>query len=168
MPFQKGNRFGTGTKGFLGKHHSEETKRKISKSTMGHPPNVGMTGKKHSPETIKKFKEAQKGEKHWRWKGGISTSKEYKREYARNIRKAVLDILGGKCNRCGFDDYRALQIDHINGDGYIERTKGKGFGSDYSKRVMQSFLNGENKYQLLCANCNWIKRVENKEMYIKQ
>ena len=30
--------------------------------------------------------------------------------------------------------------------------------------VKESIKNNYNKYQLLCANCNWIKRYENKEL----
>ena len=88
----------------------------------------------------------------------------YQNEYLRKIRNAVLEGLGGKCIKCGFDDKRALQIDHINGDGHIERKerKYKGKGSFHSS-VLKSFINKENKYQLLCANCNWIKRFENNE-----
>jgi hypothetical protein len=76
-------------------------------------------------------------------------------------RNLMLFILGGKCVRCGFQDIRALQIDHINGGGIKERkllnTK------DFHRKVLKSLKNKENKYQLLCANCNWIKRSENKE-----
>ena len=96
------------------------------------------------------------------WKGGITKTKEYQREYLRNLRKSVIDALGGRCVRCGFADIRALQIDHINGGGSKER-KELGFGGNFHKNVLRSFLANENKYQLLCANCNWIKRCENKE-----
>lgn len=84
------------------------------------------------------------------------------REYQRRLRKATLDLLGGKCIRCEFSDFRALQIDHINGGGNKDIKK-KGRGGQYYNQVIKSFLNNENVYQLLCANCNWIKRSENKE-----
>lgn len=87
-----------------------------------------------------------------------------KRDYgylrARRERDAALAILGGLCVKCGFSDKRALQIDHINGDGINDRRKT--FGR-YHVRVVESVIAKENKYQLLCANCNWIKRFENKE-----
>ncbi len=86
----------------------------------------------------------------------------YNKKYNQKQRIKTLDLLGGKCVRCGFDDYRALQIDHINGGGHKER-KELGFNGSFHKNVMNSHSNNENKYQLLCANCNWIKRVENKE-----
>lgn len=86
----------------------------------------------------------------------------YQKEYLRKIRNSVVEILGGVCIKCGFSDIRALQIDHINGGGSKERKSG-GYVGNFHKHVLRSVLNQENKYQLLCANCNWIKRVENKE-----
>jgi len=66
--------------------------------------------------------------------------------------------LGGKCVRCGFDhDYRALQIDHIAGGGSRRRLK-----HDPIKDILAG---NTKKYQLLCANCNWIKRYEMNEVY---
>lgn len=80
-----------------------------------------------------------------------------------NIKKKVLDEMGGKCLFCGFSDYRALQIDHINFDGAKDRFTKYSNGSQYYLKVLASFLSNENKYQLLCANCNWIKRFNNNE-----
>lgn len=75
-------------------------------------------------------------------------------------RRRALAVLGGKCVRCGFSDERALQLDHING-----RDKGK---AKLNTQTAYSFLvrdpeEGRKIYQLLCANCNWIKRVVNRE-----
>ncbi len=80
---------------------------------------------------------------------------------ARNSRQREKDkafeILGGYiCSRCGFNDARALQIDHVNGDGYKE----KRFRGQIYRTVTRA--NGEG-FQVLCANCNWIKRDENGE-----
>ena len=46
---------------FFGKHHTEETKKKISEAQKGE--NNHMYGKHHTEETKKKMSEAQKGEK---------------------------------------------------------------------------------------------------------
>lgn len=75
-------------------------------------------------------------------------------------RQAVLDTLGCFCNRCGFADVRALQIDHVKGGGHKERSSASGY--TYYKRIL---ANSDLKalYQVLCANCNWIKRHENDE-----
>ena len=90
--------------------------------------------------------------------------------YARNVqrpklqllRKNAINLLGTKCCKCGFQDARALHIDHIHGGGCLEQ-KRFGTGAAYLKNVCQSVMDNENKYQLLCANCNWIKKIENKE-----
>lgn len=87
----------------------------------------------------------------------------YNRNYCRRKRFEVINLLGGKCIKCGFEDERALQIDHIHGGGNKEFKK-IGFGARFHRHILK--LDEEerkNKYQLLCANCNWIKRRENKE-----
>jgi len=79
-------------------------------------------------------------------------------------KKEIHSLLGGVCVKCGFSDGRALQIDHINGGGYQER---KGYQTNpkaYYRNILQSIKDNKNKYQLLCANCNWIKRFENNEI----
>ena len=75
----------------------------------------------------------------------------------RRLRIRVLEHLGDKCVKCGFDDERALQIDHIHGGGRRELQR---LGGTY--RVYKLVLKSDPgvKYQLLCANCNWIKRFE--------
>lgn len=78
--------------------------------------------------------------------------------YSERRRKFVQDEMGGECERCGFsDDWRALQIDHVNGGGSAES-----IGSSESAKYQRVRDNPE-KYQLLCANCNAIKRIENGE-----
>ncbi len=74
----------------------------------------------------------------------------------RSIRISVLQKLGGKCVRCGFSDFRALQIDHVNGGGSKELQEIGAWG--VYKKIMNGDIDG---YQILCANCNWIKRDEN-------
>ena len=83
------------------------------------------------------------------------------REYNKRIRTATLDLLGGKCFRCGFSDIRALQIDHVNGGGTKEK---KAITTNFMKFILDKILQGSTEYQILCANCNWIKRDENNEI----
>jgi hypothetical protein len=93
-----------------------------------------------------------------------------KRKYRQELRKNVLLFLGGRCNspECtsvnldgtrGCVDERCLQIDHVNGDGGKDR-KVQNHVSAFYLRVMKDTTGS---YQLLCANCNWIKRYVNKE-----
>jgi hypothetical protein len=82
--------------------------------------------------------------------------KYQKRHYAEQ-RAQIISILGGKCTRCGFSDRRALCIDHINGGGSKEiRAHGPGIYKRYLDRNCTGL-------QILCANCNMIKKHENKE-----
>jgi hypothetical protein len=78
------------------------------------------------------------------------------------LRRAALERLGGKCVRCGFSDWRALQIDHIEGGGAKEFQH---MGSYAVHQLILAIPENElrRKYQCLCANCNWIKKYENKE-----
>lgn len=125
---------------------------------------LAQLGKKLSEDHKKKCSEALLGEKSYLYKDGRCKDKKmYNKERSKSIRLATLAALGGKCVRCGFDDYRALQIDHINGEGNKERKQSSAY-TGYQRKVLESFLRGENKYQLLCSNCNWIKRSENNEV----
>jgi hypothetical protein len=106
-------------------------------------------------EYNKRLWEKQRGDKKIQTK-----MKLYLKSYRDGRRKLLISLLGGKCVRCGFSDARALQIDHRNGGGSRESKSLRGAKISFQlKRV----LAGDNNYQLLCANCNWIKRFENGE-----
>jgi hypothetical protein len=87
--------------------------------------------------------------------------KEYMRAcsktYGKRLRQRALSVLGTKCSRCGFDDIRALQIDHRFGGGTKER-RNLSYPAYYLK-----ILRNPERYQVLCANCNTIKRTEKGE-----
>ncbi len=74
-------------------------------------------------------------------------------------RRRAFDAIGHTCARCGFDDKRALQFDHINGGGSKERRQIKSTTAYYRRIIGR----GTAEYQTLCANCNWIKRAETDE-----
>ena len=82
--------------------------------------------------------------------------------------KKKLDILSHysngaiKCGHCGFEDIRALSIDHIDGGGAPHR---KMTGNDiYGWLKRNGYPEG---YQVLCMNCQLIKRQVNRECYIR-
>lgn len=80
------------------------------------------------------------------------------------LKKEIFVKLNNKCIRCGFSDVRALQIDHVHGGGYKERKetcRSMGLTPTYLRKIIISLDKNEGKYQLLCANCNWIKRFGN-------
>lgn len=79
------------------------------------------------------------------------------REKKQRERSDILSLLGDICS-CGFSDFRALHIDHVNGGGRLDREK---HGRHYYTSVIKSIKAGSLDYQLLCANCNAIKLYEN-------
>lgn len=87
--------------------------------------------------------------------------KSYKKKYQQIVTEIRL-LLGNKCIRCGFSDPRALQIDHVHGKGLDER-KQINSGSRFYLIILNKIKSGSKDYQLLCANCNCIKRHENNE-----
>lgn len=101
----------------------------------------------------KRFKEIQK-------KSNLKRRQELKSE--------LYILLGGKCSNpnClvpnGCSDWRCLQIDHVNGKGMIDRLKKTGnkrnCGREFYRKVLVDVKLGSKEYQLLCANCNWIKK----------
>jgi hypothetical protein len=85
----------------------------------------------------------------------------YAKAYYAKLRSEILKILGNKCVRCGFTDTRALQIDHINGGGSKENRQ---FGPTRYVMYLKNHCEG---LQLLCANCNQIKKHEANEFPFK-
>lgn len=161
MGFKEGNQFGKINKG---RHNSSTTEFK-----KGHVGFKGMLGRQQTPEARKKISITHKGNKAWNkdkrfpelagenhpnWKGGVIKSRHNSKQ---KKRMQLLQFLGGKCIKCGFSDSRALQVDHINGGG-VKEYKKIGLSAMY-KRVFEH----RQDYQILCANCNWIKRFENQE-----
>ncbi len=96
-----------------------------------------------------------------RWKAKLEMDRANARKYRDRKRAEIISMLGGRCVVCGFSDFRALQIDHVNGGGSQER-KAVSSMSSYYDNVLKS---GGIGYQLLCANCNQIKRYESGEGY---
>lgn len=73
------------------------------------------------------------------------------------LKQRAFEKLGGCCGRCGITDIRCLQIDHINGGGVKE------LRTIQSAGIRRKIVQGKTGYQLLCANCNWVKRYEQNE-----
>ena len=99
---------------FYGKHHTKKTKKKISELMKGK-----MSGNKHP-----------------RWKGGITS-----KYWASMVKKRDNWI----CQKCGFSDSRIVQADHIK-----------------SKKLFPKLKSDINNGMTLCPNCHAIKTYEDK------
>lgn len=71
------------------------------------------------------------------------------------IKDEVMGHYGGYiCACCGETGKRFLQLDHINNDGHVHRKAG--INNTYSWIKKHNF---PSIFQVLCANCNWSKRL---------
>ena len=141
--------------------HIEEERQRLLTNKLNNP-------EKYS-EIVHKSREKRKSngkELEWRLKNRESI----RLRNQNNGKKIKLEIVSHysngsmKCAKCGFEDIRALQIDHINGGGtahFKAIFNDRGGSNFYRWLKINSFPSG---YQVLCANCNWIKRHENKEL----
>lgn len=88
----------------------------------------------------------------------IRKHKEKRRKYAIQERARLLQKLwcqyGWRCARCGIDDDRVFQLDHINKGGRQERLK---IGN---RGIYRRAIKYPDEYQILCANCNMLKEAE--------
>ena len=84
----------------------------------------------------------------------------YKKEKSKQswsfLKEKLLSEFGTKCANCGFENPLALQIDPIFGGGSKHRRLVT--GSKYYEEILGD-PDRHNKYQVLCANCNFIKRA---------
>jgi len=107
----------------------------------------------------------QKAWKKRNWKRTLAINMKQKTNRRQHFRALLLTEFG-PCVRCGYDDRRALQFDHVQAGGNKERTvNGKDWVSPFTEPMYVAtrdrFVAGE--LQVLCANCNWIKRYEQNE-----
>lgn len=77
------------------------------------------------------------------------------------LRHSLIEFLGGNCISCGYNkNIHALVLDHINGGGREDR---KRVGTHIARYYMKHLDEARQTLQVLCANCNQIKSIENKE-----
>jgi len=85
--------------------------------------------------------------------------RELDRKYHKKIKSEIFELLGNKCAVCGYTGL-ALQVDHVNNQGNIERSKYiNGGNNSYWKNILDKIKSGSKDYQLLCANCNLEKEL---------
>jgi hypothetical protein len=97
----------------------------------------------------------------------IDTNDKMSRRKQRGRKKLKGEVLGHycaqgiACRQCGFSDIRALTLDHVNGGGSEHKREINVIGSRFYHWIKQNgFPEG---YQVLCMNCQFIKRLEKGE-----
>lgn len=77
-------------------------------------------------------------------------------------RFTLMQFLGGNCFRCGTEDFRCLQIDHI--EPIFRDGRGKKGGNETVLDVYMDRIQLE-EIQILCANCHAIKSFDDRIKY---
>lgn len=91
---------------------SEETRKKMSAAKKG----KHCVGHKHTEESKRKISKSRLGEKHWNWRGGVSFE-PYCPKFDLALKEAVRDRFGRICFLCGRDEFengRALPVHHTD------------------------------------------------------
>jgi len=73
------------------------------------------------------------------------------------LRNQLIEQLGSVCRHCGLGDIRVLVIDHKDGGGEQQRK------TISMMKFYRLVRDNPKPYQLLCHNCNHLKRIENNE-----
>ncbi len=145
------------------KESSVERRRRVQKIYRERP-EIKAYLKKYNKEWGQKNAEKIRGytKKHY-WKH-IERNRVYHQKRRTIIKDHLFDVLGHQCARCGFTDKRALQFDHINGGGIKDSMRFKKNNDTMIRHYSNNADEAREKLQVLCANCNWIKRNENNEV----
>ncbi len=77
----------------------------------------------------------------------------------RALRQEMFEMMGNKCVCCGEKNSIYFQVDHIENDADYK-------GVNRPSIQLQDYLKEPDRYQLLCANCNYAKRMNKGELYI--
>ena len=115
------------------------------------------------PEKNKEYEENRKDERIIR---GQSTRKKYRTIIFQRLSDNEIKCSNHNCLvPGGCKDIRALQIDHIHGGGNLQWKKlGLADFQRYKYLVNLPVKELKKDYQVLCANCNWIKKYEKGEV----
>tara|TARA_R110002074_G_scaffold320556_1_gene490995 strand:- start:4532 stop:5314 length:783 start_codon:yes stop_codon:yes gene_type:complete len=98
----------------------------------------------------------------------MSTEEGREKERAKNkksksVRKTkIFDALGRRCVCCGETDAIYLEVDHV----YNDRNKSTKKGSATNNYT--EILNNQERFQILCCNCNKAKHYNDGELYIPE
>lgn len=80
------------------------------------------------------------------------------RDFNSNLRQKVIAGYGGQCSCCGETEKCFLQLDHVLNNGSEERKQFRNSRAVYLKVLNENF---PDSYQILCANCNFGRHLNN-------
>lgn len=85
----------------------------------------------------------------------LAANRKWCSEYRRRLRSEMIIAYGSCCACCGETVEEFLQLDHVNNDGHLDRKQHKTSSKLFAK--LKKIGWPKDRYQLLCANCNFGK-----------
>lgn len=141
-----------------GHNDMAEYRRLWAKEYSKDPKRIALVGSAEYKEYMRKYSHE------YRRREGYKAKKNKKTRDARAaLRIEVINHYSNGalcCCRCGYDDIRALDLDHKadNGGEHRRAIGRRGATYDiYAQLKRNGFPDG---FQVLCRNCNWIKEIE--------
>ena len=145
-------------------YHEKNRIKKLSQMKLYYQNNSEKIKEKAKIYYHSKKEEIKKRHDEWMRKTAIPRSN--KRKLTRLLLIKLLTDEKSECKKCGYNiDIRALQIDHIYGNGNEDRRiflNPVSMYEYYCNHLEEAFL----QLQVLCANCNAIKTRVEKEWSI--
>lgn len=133
-------------------------------------PRLVMMARKRSPadsperrrELYKQFKDRHVGYALAWARGHREQVNAYAKAWRVRIKQEAFYAYGGKCACCGETEPNFLSIDHVYGGGRKHRElihSSHGGGSGIYRWLKQERYPQDGRFQVLCHNCNFAKRL---------
>jgi len=87
----------------------------------------------------------------------LEANRKWSAEYRATLRREMIEAYGSVCACCGEGEYQFLQLDHIENDGHIDRKIHRTSCKLFARLKKDGWP--RDRYQLLCANCNFGKMM---------
>lgn len=85
----------------------------------------------------------------------LAWNRKWSAAYRVRLRTEMLAAYGGRCECCGEQEAAFLQLDHKNNDGHLDRKVHRTSAKLFAKLKILGWP--RDRFQLLCANCNFGK-----------
>ena len=85
----------------------------------------------------------------------LAANRKWSTEYRAALRSEMIEAYGGSCSCCGEIQPKFLQLDHIENDGHLDRKIHRTSTKLFAHLKKAGWP--KDRYQLLCANCNFGK-----------
>lgn len=85
----------------------------------------------------------------------LEANRAWQTAYRARLRTEMFAAYGSRCKCCGEREPLFLQLDHVENDGHLDRKAHKTSNKLFAHLKRQGWP--QDRYQLLCANCNFGK-----------